>query len=424
MAGARADVYTSLLASVDNKAVINATPDTTQLQKGAYPTDVETASDTVTTTLTPLTSMLYGGLAEFGARPYREVVLADRPVGYWRLDETSGTVAHDSSGNDNNGTITGGVTLGVPGALASADTAMAFDGAGKIATPATMQSRSFSAECWVNVDPSVPSNNYPRFLGTAAFEGLSGWYIGSNGNGVNGYYIAVESGVTSPYWYQANSGDETAGVYHHVVGTYDYASNNLSLYVDGALTAHMAPASVAAISSTALVLGAHPGGDNLTGSLDEVAIYDYALTAAQVAAHYAAGSWRVATLTQVDALTRAGSIILAKNGTPYYASGTAQTPAIDLSPAAAVPGATLTVQWSECLPVAAVSASVQVRFSADGTTWGAWQAVTQGQVLTSIERYVQALVTLATTDTAQTPQFNWLRLAVATPAKWNGSEWQ
>ncbi len=41
-------------------------------------------------------------------------------VGLWHLDETSGTTAFDSSGNGNNGAISGPVTLGVPGHLNTA----------------------------------------------------------------------------------------------------------------------------------------------------------------------------------------------------------------------------------------------------------------------------------------------------------------
>ena len=41
-------------------------------------------------------------------------------VGLWHLDETSGTTAFDSSGNANNGAISGPVTLGVPGQLNTA----------------------------------------------------------------------------------------------------------------------------------------------------------------------------------------------------------------------------------------------------------------------------------------------------------------
>ena len=40
-------------------------------------------------------------------------VLADGPIGYWRLGEALGSVtAADASGNLNNGTASGGITLG------------------------------------------------------------------------------------------------------------------------------------------------------------------------------------------------------------------------------------------------------------------------------------------------------------------------
>ena len=57
----------------------------------------------------------------------------DAPAGYWRLDETSGTTAADTIGG-NAGTYSGGVTLGIPGAVAG-DTAASFDGTGQVTVP-------------------------------------------------------------------------------------------------------------------------------------------------------------------------------------------------------------------------------------------------------------------------------------------------
>jgi hypothetical protein len=43
-------------------------------------------------------------------------VLADGPIGYWRLGEPLGSVsAGDTSGNANTGTCSGGITFGQPG---------------------------------------------------------------------------------------------------------------------------------------------------------------------------------------------------------------------------------------------------------------------------------------------------------------------
>src|SRR6185437_12692528 len=49
-------------------------------------------------------------------RCYGDAVLSDSPVGYWRLDETTGTVATDSTGS-NPGTYVGGPALGQAGGL-------------------------------------------------------------------------------------------------------------------------------------------------------------------------------------------------------------------------------------------------------------------------------------------------------------------
>src|SRR5688500_11107092 len=49
---------------------------------------------------------------------YANIVLADNPTAYWRLGETSGTTAVDSSvPGGNQGTYLNGVTLGIPGAI-------------------------------------------------------------------------------------------------------------------------------------------------------------------------------------------------------------------------------------------------------------------------------------------------------------------
>ncbi|HEX2421872.1 MAG TPA: hypothetical protein VHN56_01795, partial [Actinomycetota bacterium] len=54
------------------------------------------------------------------APAFRASAAGSSVVGLWHLDETSGTTAFDSSGNGNNGAISGPVTLGVPGHLNTA----------------------------------------------------------------------------------------------------------------------------------------------------------------------------------------------------------------------------------------------------------------------------------------------------------------
>src|SRR2546421_5251345 len=85
---------------------------------------------------------------------YRASVLADHPVAYWRLSEATGAVMADASGNGNDGAYAGAVTLGQPGALASAgDTAVGFEptgGAARVARMTSLPAKLVTIEVWLN----------------------------------------------------------------------------------------------------------------------------------------------------------------------------------------------------------------------------------------------------------------------------------
>lgn len=84
--------------------------------------------------------------------PYFDEIMANAPLGYWRLGEpVGGAIAVDSSGNGRNGTYQGGVTLGALGALGAllsdpGNTAALLDG-----TTGTVRiggRAAFSVEGW------------------------------------------------------------------------------------------------------------------------------------------------------------------------------------------------------------------------------------------------------------------------------------
>src|SRR5213593_1189235 len=114
----------------------------------------------------------------WAAGNYPAVVGSDMPVGYWRLDETSGTAAADSSaGHANPLTYLGGFTLATQqGAInGDGDPGVALNGStGAVtATKATTTTVSnWTLEAWLN--PST----LPQ-AGVVAFDGQ----LGSNGYG-------------------------------------------------------------------------------------------------------------------------------------------------------------------------------------------------------------------------------------------------
>lgn len=226
-------------------------------------------------------------------------VLTDNPLGYWRLNETNGTVAHDYW-NGHDGTYNGAVALGLPGFSATydGDTAAGFGGVGIYAGGITGfdfsgTGKPFSIECWVNGPSGQPD----------------GATMVGKGNG--------NSGVATTHWQFAlqtlsgdfdfhiedsngNAADAQApglgpdGTWHYLVATYD--GGTMTLYVDGTAAATAAgPATGPAVTSIPMSIGAGRSGvtpiydQPFTGSMDEVAVYNYALSSAQVLTHALAG---------------------------------------------------------------------------------------------------------------------------------------
>ena len=81
------------------------------------------------------------------------------------------------------------------------------------------------------------------------------------------------------------------GQTHHVVATYDQASGVKAIYLDGSLRfSNLLSGPISSGGSAAAILGnaSAPGGEPFNGTLDEVAFWNRALTATEVARHAAA----------------------------------------------------------------------------------------------------------------------------------------
>ena len=87
---------------------------------------------------------------------YSSTVLADQPDAYYRLDETAGNIAHDSSGNHYDAALQGSYTLKQPGLIVNdTDTAIAFGANGTLAGAkyrSDIQLDGHSVEFWVSLN--------------------------------------------------------------------------------------------------------------------------------------------------------------------------------------------------------------------------------------------------------------------------------
>jgi hypothetical protein len=75
---------------------------------------------------------------------------------------------------------------------------------------------------------------------------------------------------------------------HHVVATFDSFSGRKAIFLDGRLRfSHVYPEGSLIVSGgpEPAFIGSHRGGENFTGSLDELALYDFALSSEEVAEH-------------------------------------------------------------------------------------------------------------------------------------------
>lgn len=221
--------------------------------------------------------------ANLAASSYAQEVSADGPVAWWRFDEAGGTVARDSIGDKDLAAL-GAPELGTDTLIArdpGASMTTADPGDGLYRTgqfPVT--TGPLSLECVVRLTTETNVAIAGCFSETAPFG--VGFVL--NADDATGFEIAktIGTGVGC-----ASTVDYTDGATHHIVCVWE-ADGDLKIYVDGvdrtSGTPNLAVGSFANTTGFTFV-GANPQVDGALGVYDEVAIYDYALTAARVAAH-------------------------------------------------------------------------------------------------------------------------------------------
>ena len=228
---------------------------------------------------------------EAAALAYYQVVAADSPQAYWRLDEAVGaTTAHDATGNGHDGTYKGGVTLGGAGAIANdADTAATFDGAsGYVDVPGAFAfagMTSYTLEGWLKPTDIA---DYHAWIGRNDGQPPSEGYLGYIDPSGPLYMIERTDSGTKIY---TNGNTAPAnGTWAYVVVTYAPGVGSI-VWVNG----QAGPTSTNDVSlagaTSDFIIGAENGGATSwwAGEIDEVAVYNYALSAARIQAHYMVG---------------------------------------------------------------------------------------------------------------------------------------
>jgi hypothetical protein len=268
---------------------------------------------------------------------YSSVVLAKGPVGYWRLGEAAGPTAVDASGLGNHGTYKGNPTFAQAGAIVNdPNTAIGCNGPNskdyvEIPDPGGGSQAVFSqptsglgltVEAWMRPDtlvfPAQPSGPdfYIHWLGKCVLgSGQCEWGLRFyskesevRSNRISAYIWNPGDREGTGAYFQDDLTD-VVGKWMHIVAVYepgdkDTAGAGVRIYRDGVKrrgppcpgTLYSDYGIVPVHGNLPVRLGTRDAATSraaavgyLTGGLDEVAIYPYALDDAQIMDNYNAG---------------------------------------------------------------------------------------------------------------------------------------
>lgn len=215
---------------------------------------------------------------------YQSLVLATSGlVAYWPLNETSGTTANELVAG-RNGTYTGTVTLGAAGSVKGEGTGVTFAQNAYVAVPtnaALHPGDTISIECWTKRDQIVTGGVWQCFYDPAANEGNFG-FQSSNQLMIRKDSVAFVTQSTASYTDITN--------WHHYVFTKNGAT--WAIYIDGVAIAltDVGNQTLVASSADLKLLADSAGNESVVGTSQCYALYNVALSAATVQAHYVRGT--------------------------------------------------------------------------------------------------------------------------------------
>ncbi len=192
-------------------------------------------------------------------------------VGHWTFDETTGAVADDSSGQNNDGTVVGNAKW-VPGKLGGA---LEFDGNTYVDcgnNPSLNVRDQISISFWFKVE--MFQNGWEAFLA----KGDGAYRVSRSAETGN----ATHMGITGSNYFDAVT-VVTDNAWHHWCGTYD--GTDAKIYLDGKLdAARTYGGQIGDSSGYNLYIGnnSQQTGRRLHGLMDDVRIYDKALNEQQL----------------------------------------------------------------------------------------------------------------------------------------------
>ncbi len=231
-----------------------------------------------------------GNAGQYSAT-YASIVIDDSPVFYWQCNEPSGASILNESIVSNVCSFAGNVSTGASSLIYDSGYSLNFpDATGRAVSGivSVMSSTNFAVEGWIKFNSS-PSGAGIISRWDSSNIGQQSWLVAEQSGGIRFYFRSVSGGVLSVDTSTAvNDGNA-----HHVVVLVKPASNNgVQIFVDGQRNGtYTSSVTDVQISFVPIVLGAYYNGVTyFSGMIDEVAIYNSAISSSSVREHYRKGS--------------------------------------------------------------------------------------------------------------------------------------
>ena len=218
-------------------------------------------------------------------------------VTWWDGDSVLGSDAFDIAGG-NDGTIVGGVTQ-APGQVGQA---FSFDGAVgtgvEVPDDSSLRfSGSFTIDAWINTTDAGTESVGSFFADVLRKRnrddgGNMDIVLGMRNNAAR-FVIVDDAGVSA---FANGTHVVNDGQWHHIAGVRNRSSNLVQLYVDGILDTSIADTtgSYVQVNAVPWKIGNTPGSGSIffpwTGLIDEVEIFNRALSSSEIQSIYDAGS--------------------------------------------------------------------------------------------------------------------------------------
>ena len=217
------------------------------------------------------------------------------PVAYWSFDEGYGTTAQDRTSNNNDGTITGATWQTED--MCVSGKCLYFDGSNSVncGTSSSLNITSaITLEAWVK--PLTKSGNQQFISKSTSGSGYRLWIMAEKFR--FSYYGLTGTDAVDASIPEINK-------WYHIVGIYnpDIASDNIKIYRNGILIDSADASGLNTSNGLGTLIGSNglASSEFFNGFIDEVKIYPYARSAAQIKADYNSGKARASSSAGVSA---------------------------------------------------------------------------------------------------------------------------